>query len=144
MYYDHPHHQHSKLERDQTKSILTCHLLHHQQYPDMQENLNKTLWEVNRLIIEKNIGNKMFTPKIASSIMVNQGPNKPPPDSLQSFYRWSPSETSHNQSWAAQINDSIKINRKTHARTPPAATLPKPDSETDSDSDQPAKRKWKN
>ena len=56
----------------------TCHLLHHQQYPDMQENLNKTLWEVNLLIIGKNIGNKMFTPKIASSIMVNQGPNKPP------------------------------------------------------------------
>ena len=46
----------------------TCHL-HHQQYRDIQENLN---------IIEKNIGNKMFIPKIASSIMVNQGPNNPP------------------------------------------------------------------
>ena len=121
----------------------TCHLLHHQQYPDMQENLNKTLWEVNRLIIEKNIGNKMFTPKIASSIMVNQGPNKPPRTHYSRFTDGVHQKYHITKSWAAQINDSIKINRKTNARTPPAATLPKPDSETDSDSDQPAKRKWK-
>ena len=56
----------------------TCHLLHHHQYPDMQENLNKTLWEVNHKIIEINSTTKMFTPKIADTIMVNSGPGKNP------------------------------------------------------------------
>ena len=58
------------------KKQKTCHLLHHKQYPDMQENLNQTIFEVNRKIIELNSNVNMFTPKIADTIMANSGPTK--------------------------------------------------------------------
>ena len=86
----------------------TCHLLHHQQYPDMQENLNKSIWEINRLLIEKNIANKMFTPKIASSIMVNQGPDKPPRIHYSRFVDGVHQKQRITKSWAIQIADSIE------------------------------------
>ena len=120
----------------------TCHLLHHQQYPDMQENLNKSIWEINRLLIEKNIANKMFTPKIASSIMVNQGPDKPPHIHYSRFVDGVHQKQRITKSWAIQIADSIEKNRKSHARIPPPIILSHSDSDSDSE-DQPAKRKRK-
>ena len=49
----------------------TCHLLHHQQYPDMQENLDKSIWEINRLIIEKNIA---MTKPVPLGFLINKFP----------------------------------------------------------------------
>ena len=84
----------------------------------------------------------MFTPKIASSIMVNQGPDKPPRFHYSRFVDGVRQKQRMTKSWAIQIADSIEKKRKTHVRIPPPIILSHSDSDSDSE-DQPVKRKWR-
>ena len=54
----------------------TAHLIHHQQYEDMQDLLIQATIDINHHIIELNINNNMFTPKLGETIVHKQNSHK--------------------------------------------------------------------
>ena len=78
MCHDHPYHQYACLGWNKITEIQDMPPLLSSTTSRYAGNMNKSIWEISCLVIEKKIANKMFTPKIASCIMLNQGPDKPP------------------------------------------------------------------
>ena len=92
----------------------TTHLIQHQHYEDMQQNLIKAIKDINHFIFATNTSNSMATPKLADDIIRSARPNK----NLRVHYNrladgtHATSET--NQKRASKIINTIEENRTRH------------------------------
>ena len=90
----------------------TTHLIHHNHYADMQEQLHNTISKLNGHIIAHNKESNMFTPRIADPIFRKKNKNRSP----RPFYNHLGRDGVHatkdtNKAWADSLRQSIDINR---------------------------------
>ena len=93
----------------------TTHLIHHNQYSDMQHHLNQTTLQINKYIIQRNKENNMITPKIATYIIQNPGKGKPHRFHYSRLQDGVHPKECVVQKWADHISSTINTNRANHS-----------------------------
>ena len=103
----------------------TTHLIHHQQYKDMQQNLIKAIKDINHFIFATNTSNNMATPKLADDIIRSAGTNKNPRVRYNRLADGTHATPETNQKWASKIINTIAENRTRHPsnQTQPIGTV---------------------
>ena len=92
------------------KQHKTSFLIHHKHYDSMQENLIKSVIEINKFIINLNISNEMTTPYLASTILCNV-PGKKMRVHYSRFSDGVHPKKELNTKWAKKIRNAIRDNR---------------------------------
>ena len=121
---------------------VTSHLLHTEEYPAMQQELNQAIVEINNKIRSINSANGIFTPRIADTIVKNPGKNKAPRFHFSRLKDGVHPPMALKKKWAGLILEAIEQNR----RNPLPPRMELPSTESDTDDEQPSgahRRPWR-
>ena len=104
----------SKWNNKRLSKHRTTHLLHHRQYKDMQGLLQHAITDINKHIVETNIQNDMFTPKIADTIIRKKSSKR----SYRTYYTklrdGVHATTDTDREWGDIFKQAMQINRTPH------------------------------